>query len=321
MSIVTDIRAVSENAIEQVADRFDDLPRPLLAAIGAGDLAVERLAALRESLRDQLPQTTVDDQDVRSLAAELPGMAQKLAADLPATAQKVAADLPATAQKVAAELPGMAQKAAADAQKAAFDIAASIQDSIQAWVTQLPAKAQELVAELPEMIDELRSVVSVDTIRASVEAYTQLLGSIYGSLADRGDKTWSKVRSGSLAPGTVVDAVAEAPKPVSKVAPRATTSPGSRAAAAPAGPKRTAARRTTGKPSATKSAGTKSAGAGSDGSTTERPSAHAANGARPKTAQSGTTGVAKSAAAAAARVSAPATSAGPGADSSPSGAS
>jgi hypothetical protein len=310
MSIVTDIRAVSENAIEQVADRFDDLPRPLLAAIGAGDLAVERLAALRESLRDQLPQTTVDDQDVRSLAAELPGMAQKLAADLPATAQKVAA-----------ELPGMAQKAAADAQKAAFDIAASIQDSIQAWVTQLPAKAQELVAELPEMIDELRSVVSVDTIRASVEAYTQLLGSIYGSLADRGDKTWSKVRSGSLAPGTVVDAVAEAPKPVSKVAPRATTSPGSRAAAAPAGPKRTAARRTTGKPSATKSAGTKSAGAGSDGSTTERPSAHAANGARPKTAQSGTTGVAKSAAAAAARVSAPATSAGPGADSSPSGAS
>ena len=310
MSIVTDIRAVSENAIEQVADRFDDLPRPLLAAIGAGDLAVERLAALRESLRDQLPQTTVDDQDVRSLAAELPGMAQKLAADLPATAQKVAA-----------ELPGMAQKAAADAQKAAFDIAASIQDSIQAWVTQLPAKAQELVAELPEMIDELRSVVSVDTIRASVEAYTQLLGSIYGSLADRGDKTWSKVRSGSLAPGTVVDAVAEAPKPASKVAPRATTSPGSRAAAAPAGPKRTAARRTTGKPSATKSAGTKSAGAGSDGSTTERPSAPAANGARPKTAKSGTTGVAKSAAAAAPRASAQATSAGPGADSSPSGAS
>ena len=310
MSIVTDIRAVSENAIEQVADRFDDLPRPLLAAIGAGDLAVERLAALRESLRDQLPQTTVDDQDVRSLAAELPGLAQKLAADLPATAQKVAA-----------ELPGMAQKAAADAQKAAFDIAASIQDSIQAWVTQLPAKAQELVAELPEMIDELRSVVSVDTIRASVEAYTQLLGSIYGSLADRGDKTWSKVRSGSLAPGTVVDAVAEAPKPASKVAPRATTSPGSRAAAAPAGPKRTAARRTTGKPSATKSAGTKSAGAGSDGSTTERPSAHAANGARPKTAKSGTTGVAKSAAAAAARAFAQATSAGPGADSSPSGAS
>ena len=315
MSIVTDIRAVSENAIEQVADRFDDLPRPLLAAIGAGDLAVERLAALRESLRNQLPQTTVDDQDVRSLAAELPGMAQKLAADLPATAQKVAA-----------ELPGMAQKAAADAQKAAFDIAASIQDSIQAWVTQLPAKAQELVAELPEMIDELRSVVSVDTIRASVEAYTQLLGSIYGSLADRGDKTWSKVRSGSLAPGTVVDAVSEAPKPASKVAPRATTSPGSRAAAAPAGPKRTAARRTTGKPSATKSAGTKSAGtksagAGSDGSTTERPSAHAANGARPKTAKSGTTGVAKSAAAAAPRASAQATSAGPGADSSPSGAS
>ena len=50
MALVTDFRAVSENAIEQLADRFDDLPRPLLAAIGAGDLAVEQLAALRESL-------------------------------------------------------------------------------------------------------------------------------------------------------------------------------------------------------------------------------------------------------------------------------
>ena len=54
MSFVTDIRAVSESAIEQLADRFDDLPRPLLAAIGAGDLAVEQWAALRESVIEQM---------------------------------------------------------------------------------------------------------------------------------------------------------------------------------------------------------------------------------------------------------------------------
>jgi len=42
MALVTDFRAVSDNAIEQLADRFDHLPRPLLAAIGAGDLAVEQ---------------------------------------------------------------------------------------------------------------------------------------------------------------------------------------------------------------------------------------------------------------------------------------
>ena len=60
MSLVTDIRSVSESAMEQIADQFDDLPRPLLAAIGAGDLAVQSLAALRQSLMEQVATTTVD---------------------------------------------------------------------------------------------------------------------------------------------------------------------------------------------------------------------------------------------------------------------
>ena len=54
MSIITDIRSVSDAAIEQLADRFDDLPRPLYAAIGAGDLAAEQWAAFRESLSEQV---------------------------------------------------------------------------------------------------------------------------------------------------------------------------------------------------------------------------------------------------------------------------
>ena len=39
---LTDIRGVSDAVVDQVADRFNDLPRPLLAAIGAGDMAVDR---------------------------------------------------------------------------------------------------------------------------------------------------------------------------------------------------------------------------------------------------------------------------------------
>ena len=45
-----------------------------------------------------------------------------------------------------------------------------------------------------------------------------MVGSIYGSLADRGDKTWSKVRSASLRPGTVVDATADQPSTPAKAA-------------------------------------------------------------------------------------------------------
>ncbi|MET0965151.1 MAG: hypothetical protein ABWZ02_02075, partial [Nakamurella sp.] len=54
MPFVTDIRSVSDSAIDSIADRFNDLPRPLLAAIGAGDFAIEQLAALRESLIEQI---------------------------------------------------------------------------------------------------------------------------------------------------------------------------------------------------------------------------------------------------------------------------
>ena len=51
---ISDLRAVPDAVIDQVADRFGDLPRPVLAAIGAGDLALEQLVALRESLVEQL---------------------------------------------------------------------------------------------------------------------------------------------------------------------------------------------------------------------------------------------------------------------------
>src|SRR6478736_5240808 len=95
MSIVTDFRAVSENAIEQLADRFDDLPRPLLAAIGAGDLAVEQLAALRESLLEQFAE--------RSASAGVGSPGRLLTTDLPARAQRIASDAVVRAQQVATD--------------------------------------------------------------------------------------------------------------------------------------------------------------------------------------------------------------------------
>ena len=130
MSLITDLRAVSDNAIEQVAARFTDLPRPLLAAIGAGDMAIERLAELREqvesSVGERVAGTPLDLKDVRSAVSDLPGRAQKVAADLPGRAQRAVSDLPGRAQKAAADLPTKAQQVAADlqdrAQKAAVDL-------------------------------------------------------------------------------------------------------------------------------------------------------------------------------------------------------
>lgn len=81
MNLLHDIRDVSDKAIDKLAEVWGDLPRPVLAVIGVGDAAMERLAALR---RKEFVQ------DVERFLSELPGKAQQLVADLPAKAQEAA---------------------------------------------------------------------------------------------------------------------------------------------------------------------------------------------------------------------------------------
>ena len=78
MSLLTGLRDLSENALEQLADRFPDLPTPVLAAIGAGDMTAERLA----ELRDTVSQADVPGA-VAQIAGSAPGQAQKLLTTLP----------------------------------------------------------------------------------------------------------------------------------------------------------------------------------------------------------------------------------------------
>lgn len=88
------LRAVSDGAIEQLAGRFDGLPRPLLAAIGAGDLAVEHLAVLRESVRKQVDGLDLDAREVVAAAAGVAASVQNFAGELPRRLQEMAAELP-----------------------------------------------------------------------------------------------------------------------------------------------------------------------------------------------------------------------------------
>ena len=214
MSLATDIREVSETAMEQFADRFDDLPRPLLAVIGAGDLAVEQLAVLRASLLEQFADTAKTQQVATEYvvtSARGDRKAQHAATNYVGKVQQAVTDLPEMARRLVTDL-GMTPASAADLQLRAEQVAAAVAESIQNLATQIPEMVQGLVAELPDKVAEFTGDVSVDTVRDTVEAYTELVGTIYGSLADRGDRRWSRVRSSSLKPGTVVDAVADAPK-------------------------------------------------------------------------------------------------------------
>ncbi len=189
MSLRTDVKNAGEGAIEQLAARFHDLPRPLLAAIGAGDMAVERLASLRESLGDSLPGSSTASGDVKTFAAELPAKAQQIAAD--------------------------------------------VASSIEEFASQAPAKAQKLIAELPGKMNEIAESLSPENVKGTVEAYTQLVGMIYGNLAERGEKAVAKTRStGGV---TVIEAAAAAPRARRTAAPAARKSATRRTAKATPG--------------------------------------------------------------------------------------
>jgi hypothetical protein len=111
MSLRDDLKSVSDTAIEQLSARFHDLPRPLLAAIGAGDIAVERLAALRESLTgSRSTGGTPSGDDVKAFAADLPARAQQVAGEVAQNLEQFASSAPAKAQKLISELPDKASE-------------------------------------------------------------------------------------------------------------------------------------------------------------------------------------------------------------------
>ena len=138
MSFIIDIRNVSDSAVSQLAERFNGLPRPLLAAIGAGDFTVERLAELRDALAASVSKSAPNTGDVREFAGDLPAKLTDAAGDLVESVQKFAAEAPSKTQELVTELPGKAgelQKSLTSEQmKAALDgytqLAAAIYGSL-----------------------------------------------------------------------------------------------------------------------------------------------------------------------------------------------
>lgn len=149
MSIVGDIKNVSEAALGKLAAQFGDLPKPLLAAIGAGDAAVEQLAKLRERL---MHLGEDDDDNGARDAQETPGEESRLG-----------------------DLAGKAQKVMGDVAHRLEDMAEEVSDKTQQMIADLPAKAQEVANSL-----------SRENLRSTVENYTQRVADVYRDLADRG---------------------------------------------------------------------------------------------------------------------------------------
>lgn len=255
MATATDLTAKAQAAAEQfaarIADRLPDLPKPVLAAIGAADLAGRQLVELLEKFGERtgiadLPRSPgaigdrVGDTVGGSVSGAL-GDVRGAAEDLPAKVSEMVQELPARAKEFADQLEGMA--------------------------TRIPGRAQRFTDELPGRFSEVGEQLQPEHLRQTAEAYGQLAGSIFASLVDRGEKAWSEVRSGGPESGTVIEgekldpekvsreraAAAKAPFPKSeRPTPNAATTPEPAAARKPAATKPAAARKSAAKPAAPK---------------------------------------------------------------------
>jgi polyhydroxyalkanoate synthesis regulator phasin len=206
MPRTNDLTARAQAAIEKIADRLPELPKPVLAALGAADLAGRQLSELVGRLGDRagVKEPTVPDRsevvdELRSTAADLPAKVQQLAADLPERVQEMIADLPARAKELA--------------------------DQLEEFATRLPGRVQKFTDELPGRVSEVGEQLQPDQIKQSAEAYGQLLSSVFATLAERGEKTWGEIRNSGPVPGSVVDADAGHPAPRSAAKSRPAGSP------------------------------------------------------------------------------------------------
>lgn len=194
MPNTNDMGARAQAALEKIADRLPDLPKPVLAALGAADLAGRQLSDLVSRLTDRtggkaaaVPSRDEVVDELRSAATDLPARIQQLTADLPDRMQELVADLPARAKELA--------------------------DQLEEFATRVPGRMQKFTEELPGRVSEMGEQLQPDQIRQSADAYRQLIASVFSTLADRGEKTWAGIRNTGPVPGSVVDAATESDTP------------------------------------------------------------------------------------------------------------
>lgn len=206
MSTSHDISSRAQAMLEKVADRLPNLPKPVLAAIGAADLAGRQLTELLNRIGEKsggsaltskltkLPDRDEVVDELRQTAADLPGRVQQVAADLPEKVSGLVAELPAKAKEFA--------------------------DQLERAAGRLPGQVQKLTDELPGKVSEVTEQLQPDQLKASAEAYRQLISTMFDSLAERGGKAWSEIRNSGPATGAVVDAPVAQPPAQAKTAAR-----------------------------------------------------------------------------------------------------
>ncbi|MGH3736492.1 MAG: hypothetical protein ACRDT6_12880 [Micromonosporaceae bacterium] len=156
-------------------------PRPVYAAAGAGELALEQLKKLPETatkLRDRV-ETELGKIDL----AELREKVQTEAKDLPTKVQTEAKDLRGKVQTQAKDLRGKVQTQAKDLRGRVADVRKKGVAEVRTDADKFRANAQDAVSDL------------VETAQKQFKAVTKQATEVYEGLATRGEKLFGDTKS------------------------------------------------------------------------------------------------------------------------------
>jgi hypothetical protein len=215
MSITEDLRNVSEAALGKLAAQFGDLPRPLLAAIGAGDAAVERLVRLR----DQLGERWNEERDSAAAGAEEAG-AEDRGGDIDRDDVDASEDRDASSRL-------------ADATRRAQHIAEDVARRLSDAMGEMPDMAQRMIADLPAKAQEVANSLSRENLKDTVESYTRRVADVYRELADRGGERLHEAADKNKADAAAKERAQETAAPAKAAA---KTAPAQAASPAPSEP-------------------------------------------------------------------------------------
>lgn len=210
-SITSTVRSGARRLVSGLTERIGEPPSPVLALIGAADMAAEQIGqwadAAGRKLSDVLPDLEeVDmacvDRSARDMAAKATDRVKDAFEDLdevPAKVRDLAAELPGKAAELGRELPDKAQSLVGEL----GDKAQQLADQVEQLATKLPGYLADLREQLPEQLAQARSALHPSAIKETATAYAGLLGTIVQALGERGKEAVKDVDTSAPAENEV----------------------------------------------------------------------------------------------------------------------
>lgn len=191
-----DVRKAREQAVAVLNTAADSVRTPLLAALGAGDLATQALVDAVNKARTRVNEgTTSAKETVDTLPKDLAGLRERVD---PAELRKLVDEYTEAAQKLYQKLADQGEDALAKL-KAEPRVAKAI-DQLEEAIATLQDRVGDVAGDARELSEEVLAKVTRRTRSAgekTARSVTQAAGETAGAVEELGDDVAHEVRSAS----------------------------------------------------------------------------------------------------------------------------